>query len=49
MIIADCKFRYTAYRAIVRIVAHHYRPHQNIDELEARRSLSYALNDLAQM
>ncbi|KAL5121065.1 hypothetical protein ACEQ8H_000916 [Pleosporales sp. CAS-2024a] len=40
---------YTAYRATVRIVAHHYRPHQGIDELDARRSLSYALNDLAQM
>jgi len=46
---ANYSFRYTSYRAIVRIVAHHYRPHEGIDELEARRSLSYALNDLAQM
>jgi aminoglycoside phosphotransferase (APT) family kinase protein len=42
-------FRYAAYRATVQIVAHHYRPHLDIDELEARRSLSYALNDLARM
>ncbi|KAF2122427.1 hypothetical protein BDV96DRAFT_608490 [Lophiotrema nucula] len=40
---------YTAYRAVVRIVAHHYRPHSDTDELDARRELTYALNDLAQM
>ncbi|KAF2031824.1 hypothetical protein EK21DRAFT_62303 [Setomelanomma holmii] len=40
---------YAAYRAIVLIVAHHYRPYQGINELEARRTLSHALNDLAQM
>ncbi|KAH5693265.1 hypothetical protein HBI65_094070 [Parastagonospora nodorum] len=40
---------YTTYRAIVGIVAHHYRPNQGINELNARRSLSYALNDLAQI
>jgi hypothetical protein len=41
--------RYAAYRATVRIVAHHYRPHQDIDEADARRSLSVALNHLAQL
>ncbi|KAH7401410.1 kinase-like domain-containing protein [Pyrenochaeta sp. MPI-SDFR-AT-0127] len=40
---------YTTYRATVRIVAHHYRTHLNIDELQARHELSYALNDLAAM
>lgn len=40
---------YTAYRAIVRIVAHHYRSRQGIDDIDARRSLSFALNELAKM
>ncbi|KAH7085912.1 hypothetical protein BKA63DRAFT_28748 [Paraphoma chrysanthemicola] len=40
---------YAAYRATVQIIAHHYRPYQGIDELAARRQLSLALNDLAQM
>ena len=40
---------YTTYRATVQIVTHHYRPHAGIDELEARRSLTYALNKLATM
>ncbi|KAH8724663.1 hypothetical protein GQ44DRAFT_750162 [Phaeosphaeriaceae sp. PMI808] len=40
---------YKAYRATVRIVAHHYRSHQGTDELDARRSLSFALNDLARL
>jgi len=40
---------YTIYRATIDIVAHHYRPHMGIDELEARHSLSYALNELAKM
>ncbi|KAF2129868.1 hypothetical protein P153DRAFT_375496 [Dothidotthia symphoricarpi CBS 119687] len=40
---------YTIYRNIVRVVEHHYRPHLDIDELDARRGLNYALNDLAQM
>ncbi|KAF2685672.1 hypothetical protein K458DRAFT_387634 [Lentithecium fluviatile CBS 122367] len=40
---------YTTYRATVQIVAHHYRPHSGIDELEARRSLTHALNNLAAM
>ncbi|KAF1956491.1 hypothetical protein CC80DRAFT_413075 [Byssothecium circinans] len=39
---------YTVYRATVQIVAHHYRPHSGIDELQSRRSLTYALNSLAQ-
>ncbi|KAH9879957.1 hypothetical protein J1614_001981 [Plenodomus biglobosus] len=40
---------YTAYRAITNIVTHHYRTHLGIDELEARRQLSCALNELAAM
>lgn len=40
---------YTAYRAIISIVTHHYRAHLGINELEARRQLSYALNELAAM
>ncbi|KAF2175072.1 hypothetical protein K469DRAFT_703407 [Zopfia rhizophila CBS 207.26] len=40
---------YTTYRSVVQIVAHYYRPHLEIDEMEARRALTYALNDLAQM
>ncbi|KAF2734684.1 kinase-like protein [Polyplosphaeria fusca] len=40
---------YAAYRAIVQIVAHHYRPLLGINEMDARRSLTYALNELAQM
>ena len=41
--------RYTTYRAIVSIVTHHYRTHEGVDELDARRQLSYALNELAAM
>jgi hypothetical protein len=41
--------RYKTYKATVRIVAHHYRPHAGGDELDARRDLSFALNDLAAM
>ncbi|KAF2634583.1 hypothetical protein P280DRAFT_485360 [Massarina eburnea CBS 473.64] len=40
---------YAIYRAVVQIVAHHYRPHSGIDELQARRSLTYALNSLARI
>ncbi|CAO2656405.1 Nn.00g052080.m01.CDS01 [Neocucurbitaria sp. VM-36] len=40
---------YSAYKAIVRIVTHHYRPHLGTDEHEARRELNYALNGLAAM
>ncbi|KAF2470418.1 uncharacterized protein BDR25DRAFT_34693 [Lindgomyces ingoldianus] len=40
---------YTTYKAVVQVVSHYYRPHLEIDELDARRSLTYALNDLAQM
>ncbi|ORY06041.1 kinase-like domain-containing protein [Clohesyomyces aquaticus] len=39
---------YTTYRAVLQIVSHYYRPHLDIDELEARRALTYALNNLAQ-
>lgn len=49
MIDTDCLSRYTIYRATVRIVAHHYRTHLDIDELGARRELNYALHDLALM
>ncbi|EOA89682.1 hypothetical protein ACJQWK_02601 [Exserohilum turcicum] len=38
---------YRTYRATVRLVAHHYRPHDGTDELDARRELSHALNELA--
>ncbi|KZM24989.1 ATP binding [Ascochyta rabiei] len=38
---------YTVYRSILEIAAHHYRPNTNVDELEARRELVRALNDLA--
>ncbi|KAI8939409.1 hypothetical protein NX059_003191 [Plenodomus lindquistii] len=38
---------YTTYRAVVSIVTHHYRAHLGINELEARRHLSCALNELA--
>ncbi|KAF1839804.1 hypothetical protein BDW02DRAFT_575409 [Decorospora gaudefroyi] len=38
---------YTTYRATVKIVTRHYRPHSGGDELRARRELSYALNELA--
>ncbi|KAJ4344995.1 hypothetical protein N0V95_006032 [Ascochyta clinopodiicola] len=38
---------YTVYRSILEIAAHHYRPNTSIDELEARRELVRALNDLA--
>ncbi|CAI6338930.1 unnamed protein product [Periconia digitata] len=38
---------YAVYRAVVQIVAHHYRPYSGIDELEARRSMTHALNELA--
>jgi hypothetical protein len=48
-IYADYGIRYATYRATVQIVAHHYRTCSDVDELEARRSLSVALNDLAQM
>jgi hypothetical protein len=41
------RVRYKSYRATVKIVAHHYRPHDGGDEMDARRELSYALNDLA--
>jgi hypothetical protein len=41
--------RYEAYRAIIRIAAYHYRPQANTDEFEARRSLTCALNGLAQI
>ncbi|KAH7394247.1 kinase-like domain-containing protein [Phaeosphaeria sp. MPI-PUGE-AT-0046c] len=40
---------YTAYRAIVDIVAHHCRSHQGTYDMDARRSLSHALNELAKM
>lgn len=40
---------YATYRATVQVVAHHYRPHSDIDEMDARRSLANALNELAQM
>jgi hypothetical protein len=46
---ANVESSYTTYRATVQIVAHHYRPHAGIDELEARRSITYALNKLAAM
>ncbi|PVH97712.1 hypothetical protein DM02DRAFT_616350, partial [Periconia macrospinosa] len=38
---------YAVYRAVVQIVTHHYRPHSGIDELDARRSMAHALNELA--
>ncbi|KAJ8107105.1 hypothetical protein OPT61_g9097 [Boeremia exigua] len=38
---------YTVYRSILAIVTHHYRPHTNLDELEVRRELVGALNELA--
>lgn len=41
--------RYTSYKAVVQIVAYHYRTYMEIGELEARRSLTSALNDLAQL
>ncbi|KAF2868977.1 hypothetical protein BDV95DRAFT_630173 [Massariosphaeria phaeospora] len=40
---------YATYRATVQLVSHHYRPHLDIDEMEARRSLTYALNELAKI
>ncbi|KAJ4365866.1 hypothetical protein N0V83_008488 [Neocucurbitaria cava] len=40
---------YAAYKATLRIVTHHYRPHLGTDENEARRELSIALNALAAM
>ncbi|KAF2278416.1 uncharacterized protein EI97DRAFT_449070 [Westerdykella ornata] len=40
---------YTAYRAIVQVVVRFYRPHLSVDDMEARRSLTYALNELARM
>ncbi|KAF2258570.1 hypothetical protein CC78DRAFT_478252 [Lojkania enalia] len=40
---------YATYRAVLQIVAYHYRPQLEVDELNARRSLTNALNDLAQM
>ncbi|KAF2018470.1 hypothetical protein BU24DRAFT_344028 [Aaosphaeria arxii CBS 175.79] len=40
---------YEIYRATVQIVAHHYRSHLNTDELVARRSLSDALRELAEL
>jgi hypothetical protein len=43
------RLMYTAYRATVDIVTHSYRSYQSIDELEARRSLTRAINELAQM
>ncbi|XPS68651.1 hypothetical protein M3J09_000936 [Ascochyta lentis] len=39
---------YTVYRTILKISAHHYRANASIDELEVRRELVRALNDLAQ-
>ncbi|KAF2630146.1 hypothetical protein BU25DRAFT_408733 [Macroventuria anomochaeta] len=42
-------FMYTIYRAILAVVAHHYRPHTGMDELEVRRELVCALNELARM
>lgn len=38
--------RYAVHRAVVQIVIHHYRPHSDIDELEARRTMTHALNEL---
>ncbi|KAL6709432.1 hypothetical protein ACN47E_001367 [Coniothyrium glycines] len=40
---------YSTYRAVVKIVTHHYRPHAGIDELAARRQMTVALNALADM
>ncbi|KAJ4990750.1 hypothetical protein SVAN01_03759 [Stagonosporopsis vannaccii] len=40
---------YTVYRSILTIVAQHYRPHTNTDELQVRRELVCALNELARI
>jgi len=40
-------FRYAVYRAVVVIVTHYYRPQNSSEELEARRDLNWALNQLA--
>ncbi|KAF2096798.1 hypothetical protein NA57DRAFT_42470 [Rhizodiscina lignyota] len=41
------KLLYTVYRAIVSVVKRHFRPRDSEDELEARRVLGRALNELA--
>ncbi|OCL11950.1 hypothetical protein AOQ84DRAFT_171479 [Glonium stellatum] len=40
---------YSVYRAVVAVVTHHYRPQYANHELEARRSLTWALNQLSQV
>ncbi|KAJ9665956.1 hypothetical protein H2201_003867 [Coniosporium apollinis] len=38
---------YAVHRAVVAVVTHYYRPQSDDEELEARRSLTWALNQLA--
>src|ERR1051326_5335556 len=38
--------RYTLYRAVMMVVTQYYRPNFDDQELEARRSLTWALNQL---
>lgn len=41
--------RYAVYRAVVAVVAHYYRPQYASEELDARRLLTWALNQLSQV
>lgn len=40
---------YAVYRAVVAVVTHYYRPRFASEELDARRSLTWALNQLSQV
>lgn len=39
--------RYYVYRSVVALATHYYRPQQGNEEYEARRILTWALNQLA--
>jgi hypothetical protein len=42
-----CATRYYVYRSVVALATHYYRPQQGNEEYEARRILTWALNQLA--
>jgi hypothetical protein len=39
--------RYTCYHAIIAIIANHYRPQRDAKELDARKTLTTTLAELA--
>ncbi|KAF2007722.1 hypothetical protein P154DRAFT_419329 [Amniculicola lignicola CBS 123094] len=40
---------YATYRSLLEVTAHHYRPRHDMDDLQGRRALTHALNELGQV